>query len=81
MIEAIEERYPDIDQNELNNNVSGLFIAFLGIGEATGPILGSIFEDKYDFRTAIDIMAVIVLTFLVLYFSFCGNLSIFKLKD
>jgi hypothetical protein len=28
MIEAIEERYPDIDESELNNNISGLFIAF-----------------------------------------------------
>lgn len=28
MIEAIEEKYPDIDEHLLNNNISGLFIAF-----------------------------------------------------
>lgn len=28
MIDSIEERYPDIDENELHNNISGLFIAF-----------------------------------------------------
>lgn len=28
MIESIEERYPEIDEDELHNNISGLFIAF-----------------------------------------------------
>jgi cyanate permease len=28
MIESIEEKHPEIDDGELNNNISGLFIAF-----------------------------------------------------
>jgi len=28
MIESIEEKYPDADEMELHNNISGLFIAF-----------------------------------------------------
>ena len=28
MIEAIEKKYPDMDESELHNNLSGLFIAF-----------------------------------------------------
>ena len=27
MIEAIEERYPNMNEDELHNNISGLFIA------------------------------------------------------
>ena len=28
MIESIEEKHPEIDEDELHNNISGLFIAF-----------------------------------------------------
>ena len=45
MIESVEPKYPNIDETELHNNISGLFIAFQGIGETTGPILGSVLED------------------------------------
>lgn len=81
MIESVEERYPTIDEQELHNNISGLFIAFQGIGETSGPIMGSVFESFYGFRLAQDYMGLIVLFFLILYFVFCGRLSLFKLKN
>jgi len=52
MIESIEEADPNIDEEELHNNISGLFIAFQGIGETSGPIMGSVLEDLYGFRVA-----------------------------
>jgi hypothetical protein len=52
MIEAVEEKHPEIEQNQLHNNISGLFIAFQGIGETSGPILGSVLEANFGFRSA-----------------------------
>ena len=54
MIESVEEKRLDIDIDELSNNISGLFIAFQGIGETAGPIMGSVLESNFDFRTALD---------------------------
>ena len=42
LIDSIEERYTIHNENELHNQISGLFIAFQGIGETLGPILGSL---------------------------------------
>ncbi len=78
MIEAAEERYPFLNEDELHNNISGVFIAAQGLGETLGPILGSVFEDQYGFRTAADIIAVSISAFLVLYFISCGGFSAFK---
>jgi MFS family permease len=42
MIEAVEETYPDIDEIQLANIISGIFVAAQGIGETLGPVLGSV---------------------------------------
>lgn len=52
MIESVEEKHPKIDETVLHNNISGLFIAFQGIGETSGPILGSVLEATYGYRSA-----------------------------
>lgn len=52
MIEAIEERFPHMHEEELHNNISGLFIAAQGIGETIGPMLGSTLTELYGFRSA-----------------------------
>jgi len=78
MIEAVEQAYPNIEQDELHNNISGLFIAFQGIGETAGPILGSVLDDMYGFRTANDVMGSTVFTFMILFFLFCGRMKMFK---
>lgn len=80
MIEAAEENDPNIDETVLHNNISGLFIAFQGIGETAGPILGSVLEDTYGFRLSQDFMALGVLFFLILYFFCCGRFSLFEIQ-
>jgi hypothetical protein len=41
MVEAVEHKVPGIDEMQLHNNISGLFIASQGLGETLGPMLGS----------------------------------------
>lgn len=78
MIEAIEERFPELDETELHNQMSGLFIAFQGIGETSGPILGSVFNELVGFRSAQDIMALIMAATMILYFLCCGRTKMFE---
>ena len=78
MIECIEEKHPDFDDEQLHNMISGLFIAFQGIGETSGPILGSVLEDWYGFRSALDFVAILVFIFMIFYFLTCGRFSMFK---
>jgi hypothetical protein len=77
MIECIEAKYQHLDENELHNNISGLFIAFQGLGESMGPILGSVLESFIGFRNASDLMGCIVGSCMLLYFLFCGRFSMF----
>jgi hypothetical protein len=42
MLRSIEEMYPEIAGDELNNISAGYFNSCLGIGEALGPMSGSI---------------------------------------
>jgi hypothetical protein len=39
-----------MEKEILQNKISGLFISSQGIGEALGPILGSVFEELVGFR-------------------------------
>lgn len=80
IIESVLERDLDIDENQLNNNVSGLFIAFQGIGETSGPIMGSVLEFEFGFRSAMDCMGFTAVFFCILYFLLCGRFSIFSLN-
>ncbi len=78
MIEATEERYPETDMDQIHNAISGIFIAAQGLGETLGPILGSVFEAFYTFRPALDILALILLFFMFVYWGVCGRNDIFK---
>ena len=78
MIEAVEEAYPMLHEEELHNTISGLFIASQGLGETLGPVLGSTLDHLYGFRTSQDIIACSLLVFMVLYFLFCGNFTMFR---
>lgn len=81
MIESIEERYTIHDEVFLHNQISGMFIAFQGIGETLGPVLGSVLQHKFGFRSSQDFMACGVSAFMILYFLFCGGFSIFLSKS
>jgi MFS family permease len=51
MIEAVEEKEGlNIDTSVLHNQISGLFVAFQGLGETIGPVFGSTSENVYGFR-------------------------------
>jgi MFS family permease len=52
MIDAIEEKYPGIDETVMHNMISGMFVAAQGVGETLGPVLGSIFEKTSGFRSS-----------------------------
>lgn len=81
MIEAVEETIPDIDEDELHNNISGLFISFQGIGETSGPILGSLLQNFLGFRSSQDCAAITMLVFTIVYFSTCGAFQMFGFVD
>ena len=47
---------------------------FLGLGQVLGPLVGTYLTDKFGFRMCCDIIALICLSFSILYFIFCdGN--------
>ena len=76
MLEAVEEEYPLLDQEYLNNEISGLFIACQGLGEALGPVYGSTSESMYGFRTTEYMLAIMITFFMVCYFLLCGNFKL-----
>jgi MFS family permease len=78
MIESIEEKYPEMDENALHNIISGLFIAFQGVGETAGPMAGSLFVELYGFRKAMDIIGLTVFAFMILFLITCGGFSMLK---
>jgi len=50
MIEAISaDGEVDVDEFELNETISGIFIAAQGLGETLGPIMGSQLVERYGF--------------------------------
>jgi len=70
-----------MEEEVLHNKISGLFIASQGLGETLGPVLGSVFEELVGFRSSQDIIAIILLGFMVIYFGFCGGKDMFKRMD
>ena len=69
----------------MNETSSGIFNAFLGLGQVLAPAYGSTMMAHFDFPTTTDWVAVIAITFAFIYFIFgqgceafsttCKNLS------
>ena len=78
IIEAIEAKYPNMDQEKLHNNITGIFISCQGIGEVIGPIFGSLLEGMYGFRHAQDLVSLTIIGFMIIFFIFCGGFSMFQ---
>jgi MFS family permease len=78
MIEVAEEKYPHMEKEVLQNKISGLFISSQGIGEAMGPILGSVFEELVGFRFSQDIVALVLLAFMIIYYICCGRKALLE---
>ena len=60
-------------ENETNDLSSGIFNAFLGLGQVLSPPYGSYVTANYGFRTTCDLVAVICFVFAVLYFFIGGG--------
>lgn len=78
MIEVAEQKYPHMEKEVLQNKISGLFISSQGIGEAMGPILGSVFEELVGFRFSQDIVALVLLAFMIIYYICCGRKALLE---
>ena len=65
------------EKDEVENMVSGLFIAGTSLGEIIGPFMSSYLTKYYGFQTAYDVYALLVFGFVILYFLFCGACSMF----
>ena len=82
--------YPDADLEHANNLLSGLFNCWFGIGQALGPLFGSVIYQTIGFRALCDITAGISVAVSILYFIFgegcqaisqtCKNFSERKVK-
>ena len=59
--------YPG-QERETNDLSSGIFGAFLGIGQVLSPPYGSFMTARHGFRTTSDVVAIICFIFSLLYF-------------
>ena len=77
MIESVIHKYPD-DEFLINDLSSGIFNCFLGIGQISGPLYGSLMTEHAGFRLTADYVAFILLGFSVIYFFFGSGWSAFR---
>lgn len=50
ILEGIEEKLSDYDEEILYNNLSGYFMVCQALGECLGPSIGSLVKQKFSFR-------------------------------
>lgn len=77
MIDSVIAFYPH-DEHLVNDLSSGIFNCFLGIGQISGPIYGSLMTSAYNFRLTSDYVAFFCLGFSVLYFFAADGWNGFK---
>ena len=59
--------YPDADLDHANSLLSGLLNCCFGIGQASGPLIGSAIYQAMGFRALCDITAGLTVAFGILY--------------
>lgn len=73
-LEAIEDRNDlNYDPDDVNNQISGIFVTSTGVGETIGPIASSILNKYYGFNLAQDYFAIFMLSYAMLYFFLAGG--------
>lgn len=81
MLEGVERSYPRyIQSNELNDVAAGLFNASMGLGEAIGPIVSGLFNERLGFTRSQEILGLMVGGFAIMYLMFVGDRSLFRSK-
>lgn len=79
MIHAVEKDF-DNTYKEVNDVASGVFNTALGVGQLTGPFLGSFLTNSLGFRETTDILSIYAISFAGIYLIFGGGFtSIVKL--
>ena len=68
MILSARLAYPDADLDHANSLLSGILNSCCGIGQASGPLIGSAIYEAMGFRALCDITAGLTITFAILYF-------------
>ena len=63
--------------NAANDKVSALFNVAGGFGQIVSPILSGYLYDNYSFNTWMDIWAIIIISFNILYIVFCNGIQAF----
>ena len=76
VIHSVEERFPDLAGEELNNVISGYFNSSIGVGEAVAPIAAGMLVAAFGFRKSNDLVGSTALTFTLLFFIFNGNFGL-----
>lgn len=65
-------------EEEVSNLCSGIFNSALGMGQITGPILGNKLTNAYNFQFAEDVVAMINISWALLYLVLAGGCMAFK---
>lgn len=73
-LEAVEsDHHVNYDPEEINNEISSIFVTSSGVGDTIGPIASSILTACYGFTGAQDIYASFLICFGLLYFFLAGG--------
>ena len=78
MIESALLRFPD-HETDISDMSSGVYAWIMSIGYLMGPLYGSTVNAYLGFKLTMDIIAFIDLAFAILYFTFAGGFSAFKI--
>jgi MFS family permease len=74
MIRSVENDF-DNSKGEVNDVASGVFNTALGVGQVSGPLMGSFLTHKFGFRNTTDFLSLYALGFWVVYFIFGNGVS------
>ena len=81
MIRTVENDF-DNSKGEVNDVASGIFNTALGIGQVSGPLIGSFMTHQIGFRSTTDLLSIYAIVFGTIYFIFGGGvqsiLNVFK---
>lgn len=80
VIEILNKQFPNSDQDSINNMAAGMFNGSLALSEFSGPIIGGILCDLFDFSRCCLFFSVFCLVFCLLFtFHWKGYKSVKRL--
>lgn len=78
MVEHSQNVFGDRYEREVNDLSSGIFNAFLGVGQGLAPLYGSMSMQSIGWRLTTDVVAIVCLTFAVVYYVLGGGYEAFS---